>query len=230
MGTPPIKDLEKTVAALEGVAFFRNFAKLTFNRHVEAVYYKNSDTHTEARRALLITDKDTQISIANKQLLFFFSLQKFTQQTTEKISFAKGTAESDPNMIRARIQLSPSLLYTKTGSPVGKRYIQVPHIDESKLANLKNFTFTHGSVIRLYTFADKKQIKVQAITKEEGDRAINELLKLVQTEWNLGSSEEHSYTGNPPKDIEVPLLQGLTSRCHEIHVYYPYQRNLTIFV
>jgi hypothetical protein len=230
MTTPLIKDLDKTVAALEGVTFFRNFAKLTFNRHVEAVYHQNIDSHIEARRALLITDKDTQISIANKQLLFFFSLQKFTQQTTEKISFAKGTAAGDPNMIRMKVQLSPSLLYKKDGTPVGKRYISVPHIDESKLGNLNNFTFTHGIVTRLYCFADRKQIKVEAISETEANRVINELLKLVETKWLLGSSESHAYTGNPPKDIKLPDLYNVTSKCHELHIYYPNSRAITIFV
>lgn len=230
MSTPPIKDLDKTVAALEGVAFFRNFAKLIFNRHVEAVYYKNSDTHVEARRALLITDKDTQISIANKQLLFFFSLQKFTQQTEETQYLTSRTALGDPDMIYLKVQLSPSLLYFSNGSPVGKRYIQVPHIDESKLGNLKDFQFTHGAVSRLYVFADRKQIKVKAIDEKEADRAINELLKLVLDKWKLGNSENHAFTGKPPKDKSAPKLLGITSTCNELHVHYPYQRPLTFFV
>lgn len=226
----PIVNSEKTIENLEGVAFFRNFAKLTFNRHVEAVYHDSSDSHKDARRALLITDKDTQISIVNKQLLFFFSLQKFTQQTEDKISFAKGTADSDPNMIWLKVQLSPKLLYTANGSPVGKRYIKVPHVDESKLGDLKNFTFTHGSVTRLYTFADKKQLKVKAISEDEGNRAINELLKLVLDKWKLGTAEDHGYTGRPPKDIVKPYLEGITSKCHELHIHYPNERSMTLFV
>jgi hypothetical protein len=226
----PIANVEKTIENLEGVAFFRNFAKLTFNRHIEAVYHDASDTHKDARRALLITNKDTQISIANKQLLFFFSLQKFTQQTEDKISFAKGTADSDPNMIWLKVQLSPSLLYKSDGSPVGKRYIKIPHIDESKLGDLKNFKFTHGSVTRLYSFADKKQIKVKAIDETEGNRAINELLKLILDKWKLGTAEDHGYTGKPPKDVIKPDLEGITSKCHELHIHYPHERSITLFV
>jgi hypothetical protein len=226
----PIANVEKTVKNLEGLAFFRNFAKLTFNRHIEAVYHADSDTHKDARRALLITDKDTQISIANKQLLFFFSLQKFTQQTEDRISFAKGTAPSDLDAIWLKVQLSPSILYYPNGQSVGKRYIRVPHIDESKLADLKDFKFVHGSVTRLYAFGDKKQIKVEAINEDEGNRAINELLKLVLKDWKLGTAEEHGYTGRPPKDTAKPKLEGITSKCHELHVHYPNERSLTLFV
>jgi hypothetical protein len=230
MANPPIKDLEKTVEALEGVAFFRNFAKLTFNRHVNSVYHQNSDSHIEAKRALLITDKDTQISIANKQLLFFFSLQKFTQQTEETQYLTSGTVPGDPEMIYLKVQLSPSLLYLPNGQSVGKRYIQVPHIDESKLGNLKDFKFTHGAVSRLYVFADRKQLKVKAIDEKEADRAINELLKLVLDKWKLGNSENHSFTGKPPRDKTAPKLLGITSVCNELHVHYPHQRALTLFV
>jgi hypothetical protein len=230
MSNPPIANLDQTISNLEGLAFFRNFAKLTFNRHVHGAYYSDSETHQEARRALLITDKDTQISIANKQLLFFFSLQKFTQQTEDRISFAKGTAPSDPYMIWLKVQLSPSKLYKENGSPIGKRYIKVPHIDESKLADLKDFTFIHGGVTRLYTFADKKQIKVKAINESEGNRAINELLKLVLKDWKLGTAEEHGYTGRPPNDAALPELSGIKSTCHELHVHYPHERSLTLFV
>jgi hypothetical protein len=225
-----IKDYERTAAALEGVAFFRNFAKATFNRHVEAVYWKDIEAHQDARKALLITDKDTQISIANKQLLFFFSLQKFSQQVTEHISFAKGTADKDPNMVKLRVQLSPSLLYDKNGVSIGKRYIRVPHIDESKLGNFRDFKMTHGSTTRMYTFADKKYIKVGVVDEAEGDRVINQLLKIVQTEWKVGTSEQHSYTGKMPADIAKPLLQGITSKCHELHVIHPYERPYVVYV
>ena len=228
--TDQLKNTEQTIANLEGLAFFRNFAKLTFNRHVEAVYYRNTEDNIQARRALLITDKDTQISIANKQLLFFFSLQKFTQQTEERISFAKGTAQKDPNMIRVKIQLSPKLLYGEDGQPLGKRYISVPNIDESKLGELRNFTFKHGSITRLYCFADRTQIKVCAFDEAEGDRAINAALKLVLSDKKLGTSEEHSFTGKPPKDTKTPLLMGVTSVCNELHLYYPNQRAVTLFV
>jgi hypothetical protein len=226
----PIANVEKTVENLEGLAFFRNFAKLTFNRHIEAVYHADSDTHKDARRALLITDKDTQISIANKQLLFFFSLQKFTQQTEETQYLTAGTVPSDPEMIYLKVQLSPSLLYFPNGQSVGKRYIQVPHIDESKLGNLKDFKFTHGAIKRLYVFADKKQIAVLAIDEAEGNRAINELLKLVLDKWKLGMAEDHAFTGKPPKDKAAPKLSGITSTCNELHVYYPHYRPLTLFV
>lgn len=227
--TPPIKDLDKTVKSLEDLSFFRSFAAAAFNRHVEAVYYKNTDADKDAKRALLITPKDTQISICNKQLLFFFSLQKFTQQTEERISFAKGTDPIDPEMIRLKVQLSPALLYHKNGSPIGKRYISVPHIDESKLANLKNFTFTHGSTIRLYCFGDRKQIKVEAIDEAEGNRAINELLKLVRDDKKLGTAEEHGYTGKPPKDTTKPILHGIKSTANQLHIKYPGDRGSITF-
>lgn len=230
MANSPIKDLEKTVAALEEVAFFRNFAKLTFNRHVNAVYHQNSDSHIEAKRALLITDKDTQISIANKQLLFFFSLQKFTQQAEETQFLTSGTVPGDPNMIYLKVQLSPSLLYFPSGQSVGSRYIKVPHVDESKLSNLRDFKFTHGAIRRIYVFPDKKQIKVIAIDEAEGDRAINQLLKLVLDKWKVGSSENHSFTGKPPKDKDDPKLIGITSKCNELHIFYPHHQPITLFV
>lgn len=225
-----IKDLDKTVAALEGVAFFRNFAKLTFNRHVEAVYYKNSDTHLEAKRALLITDKDTQISIANKQLLFFFSLQKFAQETEERVNIAKGMGEKDPNQVKLRVRVNPSRMYKPDGTRYGYRYLRVPHIDESKLGNLRDFTFKHGMVIRLYVFADKKQIKLFAYDEAEGDRAINQLLKLVKDEWIIGTSEQHSYTGRMGKDVEDLDLTGITSKCNALLVQNPYESPYTIYV
>jgi hypothetical protein len=225
-----LKNQDETVSALEGLAFFRNFAILTFNRHVEAVYYKNTETHTEAKRALLITAKDTQMSIANKQLLFFFSLQKFAQQTDERVNIAKGMAEKDPNMVKLKVRLQPAKLYKPDGTEYGQRYISVPHIDESKLGNLRDFTFKHGMVIRLYVFADKKQIKLFAHTETEGDRAINELLKLVDKKWLLGTSEEHSYTGRIGKDVKDLDLTGITSKAVALLVTHPHERPYTVFV
>jgi hypothetical protein len=224
-----IKDYEKTAAALEGVAFFRNFAKATFNRHVEAVYWKEIEAHQDARKALLITDKDTQISIANKQLLFFFSLQKFTQQTEETQYLTAGSVPSDPEMIYLKVQLSPSLLYFPGGQPVGKRYIQVPHVDEAKLGSLKGFKFKHGSITRLYVFPDKKQIKVQAFDEIEGNKAINSLLGLVLDKWKVGTAEDHAYTGKPPRDKSGNRLTGITSTCNELHIHYPHQKAITFF-
>jgi hypothetical protein len=230
MAKPPIADLEKTVESLEGLAFFRNFAKLIFNRHVEAVYWKPSEDHQQAKRALLITDKDTQISIANKQLLFFFSLQKFTQQIEDKISFAKGTADGDPFMIRAKVQLSPEKKYTSDGQSTGYRYISVPHVDEAKLGDFRDFHFVHGSICRLYCFADKKQIKVFAIDEKEGDRAINHLLKLVQSKWLLGTAENHAYTGKPPKDSESPELLNIKSHGQELQLSDVHGKMYKIFI
>jgi hypothetical protein len=228
--TAPIKDLEKTVAALEGLAFFRGFAQLAFNHHVNAIYWKATDDHKAAKRALLITNSDTQISIANKQLLLFFSLQKFTQQTEDKISFAKGTADGDPDMIRAKIQLNPALKYKADGSTVGYRYISVPHVDEARLGDLRDFYFIHGSITRLYCFADKKQIKVMAIDEKEGNRAINELLKLVQPKWKLGTAEEHGYTGKPPKDVKEPDLLGIKSQAAELQLSDAHGKLYKIFI
>ena len=55
-----IVDLPQTLAKLEDLNFFRNFAKLTFNRHVNAVYWSSSEEHQQARRALLIHDDDLE--------------------------------------------------------------------------------------------------------------------------------------------------------------------------
>jgi hypothetical protein len=230
MATSPIKNVDETVEALEYLAFFRNFAKLTFNQHVEAIYWKATDDHQQAKRALLIRDQDSQVTIVNKQLLLWFALQKFSQQTEDKISFAKGTADGDPYMISAKLQLVPTLKYKPDGTSTGYRQINVPHVDESRLGDFRNFHFVHGSVIRLYCFADKKQIKVLAIDEKEGNRAINHLLKLVQPEWLLGTAEEHGYTGKPPKDTDKPDLLGITSRCAQLHLSNPHGKLYRIFV
>jgi hypothetical protein len=230
MATPKLKNIEKTVEKLTELDFFRNFAIVSFNRHVNAVYHLSTEEHVAAKRALLITISDTQISIANKQLLFFFSLQKFTQQTEETPYLTAQTELSDPNMVRVKVQLSPSLLYFPDGMSVGKRYIQVPHVDESKLHLLKNFKFTHGDVIRLYVFGDKKQIKVRAISVEEGNRAINELLKIVVEKKKKGTAEKHGYTGKLPEDKPPGRLLGITSTCNELHIYHPHERPWTLFV
>jgi hypothetical protein len=228
--TRVLKDPEKTIVALENAQFSNSFAQATFNRHVEAVYWKDTAAHKDARRALLITDKDLILQRIEKQMIFFFSLQNFTQQTEEKISFAKGTAEGDPNMVRLKVQLSPSLLYKKDGTSVGKRYISVPHIDESKLGEFRNFRMVHGMIIRIYAFADKKQIKVLVKDEAEGDRVINELLRIIIPKWRLGTSEEHSYTGKPPKDVKDYDLVGITSKCHQLHVFHPHERPYTFYV
>lgn len=218
MSKPPIANLDQTVKDLEGLAFFRNFAALTFNRHVEAVYWKSTEDHKQARRALLIVDRDSQIAIVNKQMLFFFALQKLTQQVEDHISFAKGTAPIDPNMIRCKVVLRPTLLYKKDGTSVGNRSIVVPHVDESKLGELRDFHFIHGSTTRLYAFADKKQIKVIAIDEKEGNRAINQLLRIVNKNWLLGDAESHGYTGKPPEDMDKPDLYNIRSNATGLDV------------
>jgi len=225
-----LKNERSVIAGLENIAFFRNFARLAFNRHIKAIYYKNDDTHKQAKRALLITSKDTQLSIVNKQLLFFFSLQKFAQQTEERVNIAKGLEDKDPNMVKLKIRLQPSKLYKLDGTMYGQRYISVPHIDESKLGNFRDFTFKHGMVIRLYVFSDKKQIKVFAFTETEGDRVINELLKLVRKDKLLGTSEQHSYTGRIGKDVKELDLTGITSKAVALLISHPYERPYTVYV
>jgi hypothetical protein len=227
--TDLLKDPQKTIENLENLQQFKNFAKIAFNHHVNSIYYKNTEEHKQAKRALLITDKDSQISIANKQLLLFFSLQKFEQSVEEKLLYSKDMP-NDPEMISAKIKLNPSKKYTDDGKSVGCRYIKVPHVDESKLGNLRDFKFTHGNICRLYTFADKKQIKVYAISETEGNKAINALLELVQDKYKLGTAEEHGYTGIPPKDQKDVSLKGITSKGTAIHVSDKHGKLYSVFI
>lgn len=230
MANPPIKNLEKTVENLENLAQFTNFAKLVFNEHVNAVYYKNSEEHVQAKKALLIKDRDSQISICNKQLLFFLSLQKLEQQVSDKFVLNSGNVDKDPSMITAEVKLNPSLKYKKDGTPTGTRQIKIPHVDESKLGNLRDFKFTHGKVAVIYSFADKKQIKVLSIDEKEGLRAINELLKIVDSKWLLGSAEEHCYMGKMPKDMKDGDLHGLTSKGTALHISDFHGKLYTVFI
>lgn len=229
MANPPIKNLEKTVENLENLAQFTNFAKLVFNEHVNAVYYKNTEEHVQAKKALLIKDKDSQISICNKQLLFFLSLQKLEQQVSDKFILGNMEKVSLDGMLTGEIKLNPSIKY-KDGKSVGTRQIKVPHLDESKLGNLRNFTFTHGKTVVIYKFDSRKMIKVLAIDKAEGIRAIGELLKIVESKHILGKPEDHCYVGNMPKDMKDGDLHGIPSKGTAIHISDTHGKLYTVFI
>jgi hypothetical protein len=219
--TKLIANFAKTKGKLEQVKLLLNFCKLTQNQHVYEVYSGAGETNEKAKQALLIHDDDNWPIIAVKILVFFLSLQKLQTSVTEIFTYHKGYVDKDPHMLNAEIILNPTKKYKKdqkTGKQVsiGTRQINIPHVDESKLRELDNFSIVHGGVIRFYSFADKKQIKVMALDKAEGDRAINHLLKIVDKKWYLGTSEEHSATGEPPKDRKTPDLQGVTSKISAI--------------
>jgi hypothetical protein len=217
----PLINVDTTIERLEGVELFRNFMRGTFNEYVKQCFYKNSPEHSIARKTLLITEKDTQISIANKQLAFWFTLQKFTQEREEKILIGKGFAikdDEDYSNIYAKVRLVPRNKFVD-GRNSGYRYIQIPHIDPAKLGNLRDFTFTFGREVLTYTFADKRKIKVKALTREIGHKTINKLLDLVLDDWKVGTSEEHSAPATVPNDIPDGDLHGRIANGTHLLVY-----------
>ena len=207
----PIKNEAKTIEKLENLSAFTTFAKKVFNDHVESVYFKQSEEHKIARKALLVTNEDSQISIANKQLLFFLSLQNLAQNVNDIYQMDRSAAK-DAGMISARIRLVPRKLYDAEGKNRGYRYIKIPHVDESKLGNLRDFEFRHGNVTVLYNFADGSKLRLYTHDRASGDKAINALLTIVQDKWIQGTSEEHSYLGVPPKDRKKNEYQGEYSK------------------
>jgi hypothetical protein len=230
-----IVGIEKSVTKLEKLAQNKAFSKLAFNHHVASVYYKETAAHKQAKEALLIKDDDTLLMQINKKLDFFFCLQKFEQTMEEHLlinpKFAK---DSDPNAINIEVKLNPSLKYKKNKqghvTPVGTRQISIPHIDMAKLGNFRDFKFRHGNVKVVYIFADKKQINVRAYTKEDGLKAVNHLLKLVEDKWIVGTAENHCYIGMASESTAHGDLHGLYSKATALHVGNTHGKMWTVFI
>lgn len=230
----PIKNVTQTTAELNNLQQLIAFSQLVFNRHVSDVYYKNSEEHKLAKAALLIRDNDTYPAINTKVSLFFLALQHLSNDVEEIIAVNSKFREKDPEAISGRIKLNPKKKYKKGENgkqiSIGCRYIEVPHIDESKLWELRGFTFIHGNCVCLYTFKDKKQIKVLAHTTEEGLKAVNHLLKIVDPKWKVGTAEEHCYTANGAKDMAKGDLHGITSKATGIHIGDIHGKKYTVFI
>jgi hypothetical protein len=230
-----IVGIEKTVTKLEKLAQNKAFSKLAFNHHVTSVYYKETAAHKQAKEALLIKDDDTLLMQVNKKLDFFFCLQKFEQITEDRLIlnplFAK---DPDPNAINIEVKLNPSIKYKKGKDgrvvSVGTRQIKVPHIDMAKLGNFRDFKFRHGNVKVVYIFADKKQINVRAYSKEDGLKAVNHLLKLVEDKWHLGAAEKHCFVSIPSEATEHGDLHGLYSKATALHVGNTHGKMWTVFL
>jgi hypothetical protein len=230
-----IVGIEKSVTKLEKLAQNKAFSKVAFNHHVSSVYYKEIDAHKQARDALLIKDDDTLLMQVNKKLDFFFCLQKFEQVIEEHLlanpRFAK---DPDPNAINLEVKLNPSIKYKKDKKgrviSVGTRQISVPHVDMAKLGDFRDFKFRHGNVKVVYIFDDKKQINVRAYTKEDGLKAVNQLLKLVEDKWKLGTAEHHCYISMASESTAHGDLHGLYSKGTALHVGNNHGKIWTVFV
>jgi hypothetical protein len=196
----PIKNESKIIAQIESQRQMINFAIAVFNPLVQQRFWKQSVEHKNARLACTVTKEDTLLQLNLRQQLFFLACENLGSAIEEIVRYTRGSVPKDLGMLSVEIRLRPQLKYKKDGTSTGTRSLNIPHVDESKLLELRGFQLIHGDHIRLYSFADKLQIKVRAIDAKEGDRAINHLLKVVESKWLLGTSEQHSFSGEPPKD------------------------------
>lgn len=227
----PIKDEAQLVSQLESLALLTNFAAKTFNQHITAVYWKQTKEHITAKESLLIKPSDTPPLITLKLLTFFLSLQKLETSVEEKVLLNQLFATpKDPDLVTAMVRLRPRLKYKPNGTPIGTRAIQVPHVDESKLLDLRGFTFVHGETVCLYTFADKKQIKVLAIDEQAGIEAIQKLLQIVLPRWILGDAKEHCYIGKFSPNTKKSDVHGVTSKITKIDVNLPDKSIYTVLM
>lgn len=226
-----IQNKERTIQRLEDLAQFKSFAKLIFNQHVYSVYSKPTEENKQAKRALLIKDDDNHPIITSKILLFFLALQKLEQTVEEKLLINKVVSdEKDPNMITATVKLNPSKKYHE-GKSVGTRDIKIPHVDESKLAEFgSGVIYKHGNTKVIYTFSDKKQIKGNFFTKEDGFEFIESCLKIVKKDKILGKPSEHCYVAEMSKTTEKGILHGLSSRATALHLSDKKGKMYTMFL
>jgi hypothetical protein len=228
--TSPIKNEDKTIDNLEALKLLTNFAKLTFNDHIYSVYSGKSEANQKAKAALLIKDNDSMPIITNKVLLFFLALQKLETSVQEHYRVSTNFKEKDPEMIRGTIKLNPALKYNAKGNSVGTRQIEIPHLDESRIHELRGFQFKHGKTIVLYTFTSGKQIKLNAYDEAEGKKALATLIKLVDPKWLAGSVEDHAYIGKKGKDVPNGDLFGIVSKATAIHVSDLHGKLYTVFI
>jgi hypothetical protein len=103
--------------------------------------------------------------------------------------------------VSVKISMKPDKSYNRNQKSTGTQYLNIPHIDESKLDALRDFYFTYGKWECVYQFAPVsglsigKQIKIRSKTKKEGIRAIDELLKIVRLDMIKGDAKTHcTYT------------------------------------
>lgn len=208
----PLGNATKTLDRLEQLSLVKNFGIAAFNNHVNSVYYKNTEAHVIAKKALLLQPADSFPEMIFKQNIFFLALQKLEQSVEDKILINFPVAETkDESFKQGTVKLNPTLKYKKDGTPVGTRQIVIPHLDEANLYKLRDLEITHGNVTGLYTFRTKRQLKVRAISETEAIRVIEHILKAVIDSDKTGTAKEHTYIGRAPKTVKEGDLHGLKS-------------------
>jgi hypothetical protein len=162
----------------------------------------------QLRDILLIDPNDSVPEVNLKLLTFYLVGDKMPSQIEEHIAVNKKYVDTDPNRVTGRLCLQSERKYIN-GRQAGYIKIGIPHLDSSKTDNLRDIGYTVGDIKALYVFADGKQIKMLGSNKKDCHQFINKCLSACTDTFKLGTSEDHTYFGETPKDVTKLKLHGL---------------------
>jgi hypothetical protein len=208
--------MNQNLEHLEGMV---NLFAGEFNRQVMEAY-AGKDERVK-NQVLVRPGQDTPIMVLLKA--FYFYLVADRLPTAVVPSAESRMHRRMANIIVGELRLKPDRKLVNGRKP-GYYQIHIPHMHPDKWETLRGYEHQWGNVTMVYGFDSQRQIKVNVIDEAAGHKAINHLLKAVDPEWLLGSSEQHSYLGKQAKDKPPARMTGQTGRANRIAIHYSDER------
>lgn len=214
----------------------RNLVKKIFNESV----YERYKGNIFLKDSISIRDWETWLEIIVKIIFFYFVLENYVGDTTEKIVLNNKTRVND-DLVFLVIHLGfdeRTVMIDGEEKRVGESRIRIPNVSREVVENpdevkkiLENFTFEYGSKNIIYTFENGKQIKLNAKDKKSAVATIESLSPLLADGWlKEGSIAENVYEGAPSKRSRQGIHYGLKGYGFKVSIeeqkgnkYYKYQ-------
>ena len=194
------------------------------NPLVQQVYSRDDEVNHLLRETLTIELNDSTVTIVQKLLVFYLACDKLSTTVEEYLLVNNPTVEKSPDRIRISIKFKCDKRFyqDETGRIIktGYRQFEVPNLSLDYVNKNPDYfpslAWKIGSQKIIYTMKDGHQIKFHGYNVDLSHKLMNAILKAVEPSLKLGTSEEHSYLGNPPKDIKKSPLHGETVKCYKV--------------
>jgi hypothetical protein len=194
----------------------RNLVKKLFNESV----YERYKGNTFLKDSISIGDWETWIEIILKIIFFYFVLENYVGDTTERIVLNNKTRTNE-DLVFLVIHLGfdeKTAIVDGEEKRVGEARIRIPNVSREVVENpdkvkkiLENFSFEYGNKNIIYTFENGKQIKLNAKDKKNAIATIETLSPLLAQSWlKEGSIADNIYQGAPSKKSKQRIHYGLT--------------------
>jgi hypothetical protein len=200
-----------------------NLSARNLNADVAEAYGQRSDETGQRLMELLTVrpEQDNAINVLLKMMNFYFGCNRVPSESLAADSFdqtGRALRTNDVIVGEVRLKLDKKLI---NGSPTGYYRVNIPHFLPDKIDEIRGYHHEFGSITVLYTFSDKRQIKVFVSNEAEGFRVINHLLKAVNPKFLLGTAEQHAYVAHAPKTRKPHRLTGMTGKANRLRVRNP---------